>query len=381
MADMDVKQMQYALKLARRGVGDVEPNPPVGCVIIKGNQVVGKGYHKKFGGPHAEMAALEDCKNIGVNPKGAAMYVTLEPCCHQGKTPPCTDAIIGAQVGRVVVAAIDPSGHNNGQGIGKLRDAGIEVVTGICEIDAKILAAPFIKFAKTSKTWVTLKWAQSIDGKLAWAGKTADRRWISNEHSRKDVQMLRRRAQAILVGINTVLTDDPLLTPKPPKGKKPLRIVLDSHLRTPLDSQLVKTADKFPLMVCAWDGAVNANPVAADLLRQKGVEILVYGDTGDRSNLHVLTEQLSKRGIQQLLVEGGPRVLASFMKENLADEIIVYMTPKILGACGKDNIAQSLAELTQAMHLHNVEVKTFDSDTRLSGLTAAGIRTIGIDQS
>jgi diaminohydroxyphosphoribosylaminopyrimidine deaminase/5-amino-6-(5-phosphoribosylamino)uracil reductase len=308
------------------------------------------------------------------------MYVTLEPCCHHGKTPPCTDAIIEAQIGRVVVAASDPSEHNNEQGIGKLRDAGIEVVTGVCEIHAKILAAPFIKFAKTSKTWVTLKWAQSIDGKLAWAEKTTDRRWISNEQSRKEVQMLRRRAQAILVGINTVLADDSLLTPKPPKGKKPLRIVLDSHLRTPLDCQLVKTANKFPLMVYAWDGAVNANPEAAELLRQKGVEILVYGDTGGRSNLHFLTEQLSQRGIQQLLVEGGPSVLASFMKENLADEIIVYMTPKILGACGTDNIAQPLADLTQAMPLHHVDVKTFDSDTRLSGLTTGAIRTIGIDQ-
>ncbi|TFG50519.1 MAG: bifunctional diaminohydroxyphosphoribosylaminopyrimidine deaminase/5-amino-6-(5-phosphoribosylamino)uracil reductase RibD [Candidatus Brocadiia bacterium] len=380
MPDVDVKQMLYALKLAQRGVGDVEPNPPVGCVIVKGNQVAGKGFHKKFGGPHAEITALEDCKSLGVDPKGATMYVTLEPCCHQGKTPPCTDAIIQARIGKVIVAAIDPSGHNNGQGIQKLRDAGIEVVTGICETQAKVLAGPFMKYARTSGIWITLKWAQSIDGKLAWADQTTDRKWISNEQSRKDVQMLRHRAQAILVGINTVLSDDPLLTPRPPKGKKPMRIVLDSHLRTPLDCQLIKTVDKFPLMIFAWDGAVNANPEAADKLRDKGAEILVYGDTGGRSNLHILVEQLGQRGIQQLLVEGGPSVLASFMREDLADEIIVYVTPKILGACGTDNIAQPLAELTRAMHLLHVEVKTFDSDIRLCGLTESAIKAIGLGQ-
>ena len=212
MADQDKKYMLIALKLAQRGIGSVEPNPEVGAVLVKANQVVGKGWHKKFGGPHAEINALEDCKTLGVNPQGAAMYVTLEPCCHQAKTGPCTEAIIAAGVVKVVVAAIDPSEHANGKGIEKLRNAGIEVVVGVCETQARLLNAPFIKFAATAKTWVILKWAQSIDGKVAYADQTQERQWISGQQSRKDVHKLRRRVQAILVGINTILVDDPLLT-------------------------------------------------------------------------------------------------------------------------------------------------------------------------
>jgi len=213
---MDIKYMGMALRLARRGIGSVEPNPAVGAVIVKANQVIGKGLHKKFGGPHAEINALEDCKTLGVNPRGAAMYVTLEPCSIQGKTGPCTQAIIEAGIAKVFVATIDPSEHAGGKGIEQLRDAGIEVLTGICETKAKILNAPFIKFAATGKCWVILKWAQSIDGKVAWAEPQPSRGdWISGGQSRKDVHKLRRRSQAILVGVNTVIADDPLLTARP----------------------------------------------------------------------------------------------------------------------------------------------------------------------
>lgn len=170
---MDENYMQMALKLARHGIGSVEPNPAVGCIIVKGGQIIGKGWHKKFGGPHAEINALQDCGTLGVNPRGAAMYVTLEPCCHQGKTGPCTDAIIAAGLAKVFVATIDPSPHAGGKGIEQLRAAGIQIQTGICETEAKLLNAPFIKFASGGSCWVTLKWAQSIDGKLAWA-QTSD---------------------------------------------------------------------------------------------------------------------------------------------------------------------------------------------------------------
>ncbi|MHC4630458.1 MAG: bifunctional diaminohydroxyphosphoribosylaminopyrimidine deaminase/5-amino-6-(5-phosphoribosylamino)uracil reductase RibD, partial [Planctomycetota bacterium] len=209
----DIKYMAMALKLARRGIGSVEPNPAVGAVIVKANQIIGRGWHKKFGGPHAEINALQDCKSLGVNPRGATMYVTLEPCSHQGKTGPCTKAIIAAGLAKIFVATIDPSEHSNGTGLEQLRNAGIAVHSGPCETEARLLNAPFIKFAATSRCWVTLKWAQSIDGKLATTEpRSSGSGWISSEQSRKDVHKLRRRAGGILVGINTVLVDDPLLT-------------------------------------------------------------------------------------------------------------------------------------------------------------------------
>ncbi len=205
----DTNHMQAALKLAQRGIGSVEPNPAVGCIIIKGNQIAGKGWHKKLGGPHAEINALEDCKMLGINPEAATMYVTLEPCCHHGRTGPCTDAIIAAGLARVVVAMPDPSEHAGGRGIEQLRNAGIDVHVGLCQDQAKLLNAPFFKFATTGRTWVIVKWAQSIDGKLSYADQ-AETRWISGQRSRKDAHKLRRRVQAILVGVNTVLADDPL---------------------------------------------------------------------------------------------------------------------------------------------------------------------------
>jgi len=303
MKTEDRKYMKAALRLAKRGVGSVEPNPAVGCVIVKANQIIGRGWHKKFGAPHAEINALQDCRSLGVNPRAATMYVTLEPCCHQGKTTACTDAIIAAKVAKVVIAMIDPSEHANGKGVRRLRKAGIEVLTGVCEPQARLLNAPFIKFTTIGKCWTILKWAQSIDGKMAWADENNKRKWISGAKSRKDVHKLRRRVQAILVGIGTVLADDPLLTPRPSRGKKPTRIVLDSHLRIPLDCKLLTTAEETPVLIVAWQGAVQANPETAEKITQKGVELLAYPDTYGGSNLHFLLDELSRRGITQLLVE------------------------------------------------------------------------------
>ena len=365
----DEKFMEMALRLARRGISSVEPNPAVGAIIIKANQIIGRGWHKKFGGPHAEINALEDCRTLGVRPNGATMYVTLEPCSHQGKTGPCTEAIISAGIAKVFVAMTDPSEHANGRGIEQLRRAGIEVHTGICEAQAKILNAPFVKFNTTGKCWVTLNWAQSIDGKVAWADGIDERRWISNEQSRRDAHKLRRRAQAILVGINTVIADDPLLTARPNKGKKATRIVMDNFLRIPPDCRLLASIDKSPVMIFTSQKSVQTNPHAAEELSGKGAELLAYPDTHGRSNLHFLLAELSNRGISQLLVEGGPTVLTSFLKENLADEIIVYIAPKILGSQSSVGITRPMAELSQAVGLHNVEVERFGDDICFRGLT------------
>jgi len=376
------RYMGMALRLARRGIGSVEPNPAVGAVIVKANQIVGKGRHKKFGGPHAEINALEDCKTLGVNPRGAAMYVTLEPCSHQGKTGPCTQAIIEAGLAKVFVAMIDPSEHAKGKGVEQLRDAGIEVQTGICETEARLLNAPFIKFAATGRCWVTLKWAQSIDGKVATAEpRPSGSGWISGEQSRKDVHKLRRRSQAILVGVNTVIADDPLLTPRPSKGKKLIRIVLDNNLRIRLDCKLIKTAGKSPVLIYTREDIVRANPEIAAKITKKGAEVLAYPDTQGRSNLYFLLDELSKRGIAQLLVEGGPRVLTSFLKEGLADEIVVYIAPKILGAQGSVDITGPMAELTQAVGLHYVDIERFGDDVRLTGLTGKALGEISVSSS
>jgi len=366
-----------ALTLARRGLGSVEPNPAVGAVIVKDNQVIGRGWHRKFGGPHAEINAIEDCKKQGNNPAGAAMYVTLEPCCHHGKTGPCIDAIIAAGINRVVLAVLDPSSHADGRGAEKLKQAGIEADVGICEDDAKLLNAPFMKFAKTGRCWVTVKWAQTIDGKLAWANQTAQHRWISSQQSRKDAHKLRRRAGAILVGVNTVLADDPLLTPRPSGGKKPLRIVLDNKLRILLDCQLLATAKNVPVIICASDQAVNANPQKVEQIKDNGAEILAYPQS-EQSNLTLLFDELARRDVQLLLVEGGPTVIGSFLKGGLADEVIVYIAPKILARQGSADISKSMNRLAQNIDLHYVDTKHFGKDIRITGLTQKGLEEISI---
>ncbi len=364
----DEKYMQTALRLARRGIGSVEPNPAVGCIIVKSGQVIGRGWHKKFGGPHAEINALNDCKNLGVSPKGGTMYVTLEPCCHIGKTSPCTDAIIEANLAKVVVATLDPSEHACGKGIEQLRNAGIEVQLGLCEEQAKLLNAPFIKFAATGRCWVILKWAQSIDGMLAWTESGGNQRWISGEKSRKDVHKLRRRTQAILVGVGTVLADDPLLTVRPGKNKKALRVVLDSNLRIPLDCKLLATAKKSPVLIVTSQEAISANPSLAKRIAAKGAELLAAPAVQGRCDLDFLIDELSKRGTTQLLVEGGPTVITSFLKQGLADEICVYIAPKILGPQGSANITKSMAELSEAVGLHYADIKRFGDDIRITGL-------------
>ncbi len=363
--------MRSALRLAEKGIGSVEPNPAVGCLIVKAGQVIGKGYHKKFGGPHAEVNAIEDCKTLGVKPEGGAMYVTLEPCCHEGKTGPCTQAIIDAGLARVVVATGDPSGHAGGRGLGHLRQAGIDVEVGLCEEEAKRLNAPFFKYATTGSPWVVLKWAQSLDGKLAYADQSAEKRWITNEASRHDAHKLRRRVGAVLVGINTVLADDPLLTPRPSKGKRPTRIVLDDRLRIPLGCRLLRTIKTSPVLVWAQKAAVDVNPEQAERIRNKDAEVLAYDDPCEVSNLVLLLQELGRRQIQQVLVEGGPQVMASFLREGLADEVCVYIAPKILGADGAADIGAPMTDAMPPVSLQHVDIKAFGEDVRVRGLLAS----------
>jgi diaminohydroxyphosphoribosylaminopyrimidine deaminase/5-amino-6-(5-phosphoribosylamino)uracil reductase len=366
----DEKFMRSALKLAEKGVGSVEPNPAVGCVIVKSGQVIGKGYHRRFGGPHAEINAIEDCQTLGVKPEGGTMYVTLEPCCHEGKTGPCTRAIIEAGLARVVAATGDPSVHAGGQGLAQLQQAGIDVEVGLCEQEAKQLNAPFFKYVTTGRCWVVLKWAQSIDGKLAYASPSPEKRWMTNEMSRSDAHRLRRRVGAIVVGINTVLADDPLLTPRPSKGKKPLRVVLDDALKIPLGCRLLRTLKTSPVLVYTRQAAVDAGAKQVERIRKKGADVVVYDEPPESSGLRMLLDGLSNRGVQQVLVEGGPQVLTSFLREGLADEICVYIAPRLLGAGGAADISAPMASLLVPVELQYVEIKAFGDDVRVCGIPA-----------
>lgn len=361
MKTNEKKFMLLALRLAQKGVGSVEPNPAVGCVIVKNNCIIGRGWHKRFGGPHAEINALRDCIKKGNDPSGSTMYVTLEPCCHFGKTPPCTEAIIKAKIAMVVAAAIDPSKHANGKGLKKLTKAGIKVVTGLCEKEVKLLNAPFFKFAQTGKPWVIIKWAQSADGFMS----SKKSQWVSNEKSRYDSQRIRRRADAILVGINTVVIDDPLLTARPPaKHKKLLRIVLDSFLKIPLNSRLVKTVNKSPLLIFT----TKPDKQKKAILEKKGVEIVMVSSIDGKCNHTDIIEKLSKRGIQQVLVEGGQQVITEFLKQKFADEIIVYTSSKKLGKNGSVQTSQAMKKIYRHLKNHYDDKRLFGKNVRLRTL-------------
>jgi diaminohydroxyphosphoribosylaminopyrimidine deaminase/5-amino-6-(5-phosphoribosylamino)uracil reductase len=369
----DEKYMEMALKLAVRGVGQVEPNPAVGCVIVKAHQVIGKGYHKKFGDKHAEVNAIEDCKNLGAKPKDATMYVTLEPCCHIGKTGPCSEAIIAAGLKKVFVAVIDPADHAAGKGIEQLREAKIEVEVGTRQKQAELINPWYFKFARTGRPWVVLKWAQSIDAKLAWQtdSEMPDKpEWISNDKSRKDAHKLRRASQGILVGVNTVIADNPELTARPAGNTEPFRVVLDSNLRIPTACKLLKTVKKSPVLVMTTNEAVDANREKAQKIENTGAQLVYVPKTENGCDLEAALRELGARGIQQLLIEGGPKVIASFLKQELADAVKVYIAPKILGRTGTADINESTRLLNVPAELFHVEVKDFDGDVCVSGFLA-----------
>jgi len=262
---LDAAYMARALELASRGEGYVEPNPMVGCVIVRDGEVVGEGWHQKFGGPHAEVEAL---RVAGARARGATMYVTLEPCCHHGKTPPCTEAIIAAGITRVVCAQRDPFEQVAGRGIEMLKAAGIAVEAGMLEAEAKTLNAPYLKLVTTGRPWIIAKWAMTLDGKIAT--RTGDSRWISGEASREIVHRLRGRVDGIMVGCDTALHDDPLLTARPPGARVATRIVVDSYASLALESQLVRSVSAAPVLVAASSAAPQEN---IDRLTAAGCEV------------------------------------------------------------------------------------------------------------
>ena len=323
----DERYMRLALNLARKGLGTTSPNPMVGAVVVKGRTIVGRGYHHRAGEPHAEILAL---RQAGTRARGATLYLNLEPCDHFGRTPPCTRAILEAGIRRVVAGMKDPNPLVSGGGIRRLRKAGIRVDVGILEKECRELNAPFCNYITRKRPFVTLKAAASLDGKVAT--RSGDSRWISSETSRNYVHRLRQAMDAVMVGIGTVLKDDPLLTVRLPGGKKtrqPLRVIVDSRLRIPLHSQLVRTAGQYPTLV--------ATTQAASLSRKRrlaaaNVEVaMIAKDARGHVSLRGLMKELARRGVVSLLLEGGSTLNASALKEGVVDRLLFFLAPKIIG--------------------------------------------------
>jgi len=325
--DQDERMMRRALRLAARARGRVEPNPMVGCVLVRRGRVIGEGWHRRFGGPHAERDALRRCTGSA---SGATAYVTLEPCCHFGKTPPCTDALIEAGVVRVVAATIDPFAAVRGQGFRTLRKAGIRVDVGVCGAEAEILNAPYFKVRRTGRPWVILKWAQSLDGKIAT--HAGDSKWITGQAARREAHRLRGRVDAVVVGIGTVLADDPDLTCRHVKPKRTAtRIVLDGRLRIPRRAGLVRTARHAPVLIATTRTALRRRRGTADWLASAGCEVLALPGRAGRVDLTALLDELGRREMTNVMVEGGGEVLGAFFDQGLADEALVFVAPKLVG--------------------------------------------------
>ena len=340
----DEEYMKQALRLARRGRGWTSPNPMVGAVLVKDSRIIGRGYHRLFGGNHAEVNALQNARTA---PDGTTLYVTLEPCCHYGKTPPCVDAIISNKITRVVIGTLDPNPQVSGKGVKILNENGIETKVGVLEEECRELNEAYFKYMTTGLPLVTLKFAQTLDGRIATA--TGDSRWISSEEFRKRAHRLRATSDAVLVGIDTALADNPQLTVRLVRGRNPTRIILDSRLRIPPDSEIVRTRDVAPVMI-ATTAVADKKKVAQ--LRKMGIDILVIQpDEFGEIDLKHLLRALGERNISSLLVEGGARVITSFLRQNLADKVVIAIAPRILGK-GIDAVGElNIARLSQALQL------------------------------
>jgi diaminohydroxyphosphoribosylaminopyrimidine deaminase / 5-amino-6-(5-phosphoribosylamino)uracil reductase len=318
----DQAHLRRALELAERGRGRANPNPLVGAVVVRGDEVIGEGFHAELGGLHAERAALVDCRERGEDAAGATMYVTLEPCAHQGRQPPCVEAILEAGIGRVVIASDDPSEKASGRGPGILRDGGVEVdfASGAEATLARRLNQPFRKHARTGLPLVVFKMAMSLDGQTTTA--PGDDPWISGAESRQLVHRWRAESDAIAVGIGTVLTDDPLLTARIDGARQPLRVIFDSKARLPLQSQLLNTLDQAPVLVVAAPDAPSDHISA---LRDTGAEVI------QANGLEPALRELGTRDITSLFLEGGKTLATSFLLSDLIDESRTFIAPMLLG--------------------------------------------------
>ncbi len=359
MNDFHEKIMRRAIALARRGVGKTAPNPAVGCVIARDGAIVGEGWHRKAGTPHAEVHAL---RQAGRSARGADVYVTLEPCSHHGKTPPCAEALIAAGVRRVFAAMVDPNPKVSGRGIGLLRAAGIEVQVGLLESESLLLNEPFLKHVTTGLPFVILKSALTLDGKTAT--RNGDSRWVTGEASRRYVHRLRSRVDAIMVGIGTVIADDPQLTCRIPGGKDPLRVVVDARMDIVPAARVLHLDSPARTVIATLDGAGPR----AESLKAQGVEILRCRGREGRVDLSDLFARLGGMGVQSVLLEGGSRLAAEALRLGLIDKFLLFYAPTLVGGEGAGLFAgEGVEKMADAVRLRDVKVRRFGADIMIEG--------------
>ena len=353
----DLRVMRRALELAGSGRGRTSPNPMVGAVVVKDGAIVGEGYHGYVGGPHAEVVALDAA---GARAKGATLYVTLEPCSHTGRTPPCTDAVLRSGVARVVVAVQDPNPAVCGQGLARLREAGLAVDVSLCEAEARALNAAFFTWITRGRPLGILKAGMSLDGRIAT--RTGEARWITGEAARRRAHAMRAEVDAILVGAETALRDDPLLTARDVgAARQPLRVVADSRARMPLTHHLVRTARQSPTLLAATALAPGERLAA---LKAAGVDVLTVEGPGPRVDLKALAEALAKRDVTSLLIEGGGTLHAAALEAGIVDRVALFVAPLLLG--GKDAVpvlaGLGAATLGEAWRLADAAVERLGDD-------------------
>lgn len=360
--------MLLALRLAAKGGATTSPNPMVGAVVVRQNKIIGRGFHLRPGTPHAEILALHQA---GKNARGATLYVTLEPCCHlEKRTPPCVPEILRSGLRRVVIAMQDPNPFVKGRGAAALRRAGLSVTVGVARSEAEELNRAYCHWVKTGRPYVTLKAGMTLDGKVATA--TGESRWITGEASRQEVHHLRGQVDAILVGVGTVLADDPALTARTgPRldqitSRQPLRIVVDSSLRTPLNARVLAQQDKAKTII-ATTAAASAERRSA--LQKKGIEILTVPAIKGRVSLPALLRKLGRRGILSLLVEGGSEVNAAMLTAKLVDRVRFYIAPLLLGGLDAKGLigGNSPARLTSAIPLNHMVLRSLGEDVVVEG--------------
>lgn len=367
--DIDRRHLARAIEIAEQGRGRVSPNPLVGAVIADRDGVLGEGFHGVLGGPHAEVAAIDAAGDV--NLRGATLYVSLEPCCHHGRTPPCTDAIRAAGIGRVVVASDDPSAHASGRGLGILRDEGVEVVLASEDLAdrARMINQPFRKHARTGRPWVLFKSAMTLDGKVAT--RSGDSKWISGTDSRALVHHWRAECDAVIVGIGTALADDPQLTARiDGVGRQPRRVVFDALGRLPLDGRLVRDAREIPLTVVVSRAAPRA---ATDALEAHGAEVIVAPGENEPARVVSALDQLGAAEISSVMLEGGPRLAGAFLDAGEIDEVRLFLAPVILGGrTARDPLeGEGVEQIADAVRAHSLQCEHVGDDMLIS----ARIRT------
>ena len=364
----DVKYMRRALALAAWARGRTGPNPLVGAVIVQGGEVVGEGYHQAAGGAHAEVHAIN---HAGAAARGGTLYVTLEPCAHYGRTPPCTEAIIRSGIAQVFAAHVDPNPRVGGKGIQELEEAGVRVHVGLCETEALRLNEIFIKYIRTNQPFVILKSAMSLDGKIATV--TGESQWISSEASRLEGHEIRDTVDAILVGVKTVISDDPSLTTRLPgrDGKDPARIIVDSECRTPPRARVLNP-DSNGYAIVATTRRASEERIAR--LEAMGAKVLVVEEEENRVCLSSLVQSLGEKGITSVLIEGGAEVNASALKAGIVDKVMFFIAPKIIGGTDAPSPigGEGIQRLAEAHELHDVAIKSIDGDILIEGYLGTG---------